>query len=226
MNVDREIRAAIWNQMSGKTNEELKAIWAGRESNLHTPLVIDLVQELLIKRKVGLEDVESSNSETTEPNMNSKELYKSAYKLHHSEYDRDFSEALKTYKMLIDQFPDSQEAEWAKIQIAKIQDMDESEKRKYDKGRQAISVLGFFAWLNLICGIIGAIFIWKTMGTMEVPYSLISGTHTEINPFGVALAVALLLEGIFVCAFFLVVCSMAENLIEIQENTNRQRELA
>jgi membrane associated rhomboid family serine protease len=91
---------------------------------------------------------------------------------------------------------------------------DENSKTKQ---KNAISALRFFAWLNLISGIIGGIILWVTMGTKEVPYYLISGTHTEINPIGVSLGFASIIVGMIGCAFFLVICSMAENLIQIRE---------
>jgi len=154
--------------------------------------------------------------------MNSKELYELAYNFHYSKHD--FSKALETYQGVIEQFPVSPEAEYAKNQITSIQNMDESDKIIVsEKGQGAISALRFFAWLNLICGIIGAIVIWKMMWTVEVPYQYVSGTYTENNPLGIALGFASLIEGIFGCVIFLVICSMAENLIKIRKNTQKQK---
>lgn len=87
-------------------------------------------------------------------------------------------------------------------------------------GKGAISTLRFIAWLNLICGCIGSLIIYIGWGTVFVSsptYDFIS--HYETNPVAIALSLALLIEGIVGCAFFLVICSMAENLIAIRENT-------
>jgi len=75
-------------------------------------------------------------------------------------------------------------------------------------GEGAISALRFFAWLNLIAGIIGAIAIWVTMGEVA-------------TPVGIGIGFAFLAEGIFGCALLLVICLMAENLIQIRKNTTR-----
>jgi len=61
----------------------------------------------------------------------------------------------------------------------------------------AITILRFFAWVDLIAAIIGAIWIWFA--------------------FGIALGIAVLLQGIFMCAFFLVSALTGENIIIIKE---------
>ena len=61
--------------------------------------------------------------------MNSKELYKTAYDLHYKFFNLD--EAIKEYQQIIDEFPDSPEASYAKTQIANIQKMSEAEREKY-----------------------------------------------------------------------------------------------
>lgn len=86
-------------------------------------------------------------------------------------------------------------------------------------GEKAISVLKFIAWLNLILGCLGALIIYTEFGTVEVPSTSFYGTYQQTNPVGIAISLALLLEAIIGCAFLLVVCSMANNLISIRENT-------
>jgi hypothetical protein len=87
------------------------------------------------------------------------------------------------------------------------------------KGQDAIDTLRFFAWANLVGGIIIAIYVWATMGTVG------DRGHSEGNPFGVVLGLAFFIEGVFGCAFLLVVCTIAENLIAIRKNTeNYQKE--
>jgi len=90
--------------------------------------------------------------------------------------------------------------------------------RSYGTG--AINTLKFFAWFDLVAGIIGAIWIWSTFGSQEVGYL---SSRTVTNPVGVALGVVVMLQGIFVCAYFLVIASMAENLIEIRKKIESSR---
>lgn len=87
------------------------------------------------------------------------------------------------------------------------------------QGHGAISTLRCFAWLNLIIGIIGSMVLYNVLGVAE-KYSSYS---TETNPFGIILTLAWLIEGVFGCAFLLVICSMAENLIAIRENTEKNK---
>ena len=87
--------------------------------------------------------------------------------------------------------------------------------------KSSIKRLSTIAWINLVIGIIGAIAIWSTMGTMEVPYNYIPGTHTETNPLGIALGFATLFGSILAWAFLSVVCDMAENLIEIRNSLKK-----
>lgn len=97
--------------------------------------------------------------------------------------------------------------------------------RSYGTG--AIVTLKFFAWLDLVAGIIGAIWIWSTFGSQEVTFGSkeigVIYSQTVTNPVGVALGFVVLLQGIFVCAYFLVVASIAENLIEIRKNIESSR---
>lgn len=80
-----------------------------------------------------------------------------------------------------------------------------------------VTILRVIGWANLVLGVIGSIFIWKTFGTIEVPYYFISGTHTETNPIGIALGFVSLIEGIVGWALLLVVASTAENVINIKK---------
>jgi hypothetical protein len=82
----------------------------------------------------------------------------------------------------------------------------------------AITVLRIFAWLDLVAGIALAIIIWVKFSATEIG----TGTyyaHTITNPIAIAVGIAVLLQGMFVCALFLVIASIAENLIAIRENT-------
>jgi hypothetical protein len=68
-----------------------------------------------------------------------------------------------------------------------------------------INTLRIIAWLTLAIGIIGAIVIWNTMGTTEVP-------------FAIAISIATLFSSIVTWAVLSVICGMAENLIEIRNS--------
>ena len=80
----------------------------------------------------------------------------------------------------------------------------------------AIQALKFFAWLDLVAGISGSIFIWVNFARTPVAgyYSM-----TETNPVGLGLGFAVLFQGIFCCVLFLVIAQMAQNLIAIKTNT-------
>lgn len=54
---------------------------------------------------------------------------------------------------------------------------------------QPVDLLGQLAWVLLVLSVIGALFIGVTMGYVEGEYS------NEINPVGIAIAVAVLLQG-------------------------------
>ena len=76
----------------------------------------------------------------------------------------------------------------------------------------AIDVLGIFAWISLIVGIIGAIIIWSKYG----------GDSYESNIAGIFVGIAVLIESILSCAFFLVISNIAENLAAIRKNTTEK----
>jgi hypothetical protein len=78
-------------------------------------------------------------------------------------------------------------------------------------GQGAIDVLRIFAWLNLLAGAIAAISTWSTA--------------SERGPGDIILGFGFLAGGICGCAFLLVVCSTAENLIAIRKK-NETREMS
>ncbi len=83
-------------------------------------------------------------------------------------------------------------------------------------GETAISALKFFAWLDLIGGIVGAIWVWAEFGSTQVS-SFYSST-TEANPMAIGIGAVVLLQGMFACALFLVIACIAESLIAIRKN--------
>ena len=98
---------------------------------------------------------------------------------------------------------------------AKLRENDESNRREEPNeedtplsasGNAAIEVLKFFAWMDLVASIIAAILI-------------IAGNSSL---YFIGLALGILLQGMLVCSLFLVIASMAENLIAIRKNTAKQ----
>ena len=69
---------------------------------------------------------------------------------------------------------------------------------------KAIGILKFCAWLNLAIGIALGVSVWMS---------------ERVRTPDVILSVAFAAAGLIGWAFFLVVCSIAESLIEIRTNT-------
>jgi hypothetical protein len=82
-----------------------------------------------------------------------------------------------------------------------------------------LRILRIFAWVDLIASIIGAIWIWSQFGKSEVVYSL---GHFLTNPLGIAIGIAVLLQGIFSCAFFSVIASIGEDIIFVREYLDKK----
>ena len=77
----------------------------------------------------------------------------------------------------------------------------------FDLENTAISALRFFAWLDLIAGVILSIIVWSKYANSD-------------NPIAIGIGIAVLLQGLFVWALFMVLSSIALNLIAIKENTD------
>jgi hypothetical protein len=91
-----------------------------------------------------------------------------------------------------------------------------------DSGRGPITALKVFAYINLIGGIITALIIWSSGGTVFVSAN---ASRSDANTFSVVLGAIFFAEGIFGCALLLVIAGMAENLIAIRQNTEELLEL-
>ncbi len=75
----------------------------------------------------------------------------------------------------------------------------------------AITVLQFCAWLDLaVSAAVSIIFATAVAST---------GTNNPFNAVWAAVAVAIFLQGVIGCSLFLVVASIAENLVAIRNNT-------
>jgi hypothetical protein len=91
---------------------------------------------------------------------------------------------------------------------------------QYSAAVSLTAVVRIFAWVDLIASIIGAIWIWSQFGKREVVYSL---GHLLTTPLGIAIGIAVLLQGVFSFAFFLIAASIGENLILIKEEYSDQK---
>ena len=84
----------------------------------------------------------------------------------------------------------------------------------------AITALKSFAWLDLLAGILCSIIIWTKHSTFTIPTGkYLTQTETLTSPVMVAVGIAVLLQGLFAWALFLVISSIAENLIAIRNKT-------
>lgn len=89
-------------------------------------------------------------------------------------------------------------------------------------GMGAASVLRFFAWADLVASFVIAVWVLSTFSVVDVPNEFIPGMSSrENNPIAMAVAIGVVLQGAFVCALFLAVASMADNLAAIRRNTAR-----
>jgi len=66
----------------------------------------------------------------------------------------------------------------------------------------AVDVLKVFAWLAAIGGVIGAVLL-----PLSMP-----------RPYGLQVGIGVLVQGIFLCAFFLVIAAIAENITTVAED--------
>ncbi|KJS19652.1 MAG: hypothetical protein VR72_17780 [Clostridiaceae bacterium BRH_c20a] len=79
-----------------------------------------------------------------------------------------------------------------------------------------IEILRVFSWANLVVGILSGLILIFGYGIETRRYL------TEYNPIAIFTGLFFLIEGIFGWALFMVVCSIAENLIAIRKNTSNQ----
>ena len=83
----------------------------------------------------------------------------------------------------------------------------------------AIDTLKSVAFVALILGIFGAIIIWVTIGTIELPKEgYIYLKEKAANPQGIILGFEVLFSSIMAWAFFNVICNIAESLLAIRKS--------
>ena len=103
----------------------------------------------------------------------------------------------------------------------KSHNINEQPNTSKNYGQNAINILSGLAWIVLISGIIGSIIIWATMGMIRNPkYDYID--EKIANPAGIILGFEVLFFSVITCAFLIVVCGIAGNLIAIRKNTEKQ----
>ena len=83
--------------------------------------------------------------------------------------------------------------------------------------KQAIDALKIFAWINAVASTIAALFCWSQYGSIDTGHY-----SSEINAIGVGLGFAILFQGLFGCALFLVIADIAENVIYMREKLEYQ----
>ena len=79
-----------------------------------------------------------------------------------------------------------------------------------------VGALKFFAWLDLISSICGAIWIWSQFSKLTTS-DVFGFPGTTINPVGIGIGIGILFQGILGFVLFLTVASIAENVIEIRK---------
>ena len=71
--------------------------------------------------------------------------------------------------------------------------------------------LKIIGWIYLAVGIIAAIIIWITMGSISTGYA-----RSTVNPFGIALGFASLFQSVVVCVIFQAIGLITETLLDIR----------
>lgn len=90
--------------------------------------------------------------------------------------------------------------------------------------QKATNILNSLAWVILIGGILGAIIIWYTIGTIENPnFNANSFPQREsltiLNASGIITGFAVLFSSIVTSSILFVICDIADNLFAIRKNT-------
>ena len=102
--------------------------------------------------------------------------------------------------------------------VNSLLEIDEAKKEQVTIP-SSIGVLRVFAWLDLLVSIIFSIVIWSEFST-EISKGYYTSEKVS-NPYMIGLGIGVLLQGIFVCALFLVIAHIAESLIFIRHNTRK-----
>ncbi len=89
-------------------------------------------------------------------------------------------------------------------------------------GFASVFALKIAAWFNLALCTIGAGYIFREFGVrLVVEEGFLDYTEKVVNPFGITFSLAVFLTGIFGCILFLVIASMAENIMAIRQKLDR-----
>ena len=95
-----------------------------------------------------------------------------------------------------------------KGRLAYKESQERAESKEVEKKPGSIGVLRVFAWLSAVAGLLGFLLLLFTIGFDK--------------PAGIAWAFSLLLGGLFICVFYLVIASIAENVFLIRCNTQKE----
>lgn len=94
------------------------------------------------------------------------------------------------------------------------------EERCEAHGGNLIDKLESIAWINLVCSVIGAIFIWFNFGKVDV-----GGYSDEINPTAVIVGISLIVTGIIVLIIMLAIAHILANSIAIREQLYEKKDI-
>lgn len=90
--------------------------------------------------------------------------------------------------------------------------MPDIETRINESEPKAIGVLELLAKINFICSIVGMVYIWYEYGGTAMKYG-----NGDINPIGIAVGVAVLLQGMICWVLFAVIAGIAKNIYALRQ---------
>ncbi len=76
-----------------------------------------------------------------------------------------------------------------------------------------VLILRIFAGLELICSVVIALWFWRKFGIQPSEWN---GNLANLASIGVG--VAILINGVVICTFFIVIASMSENVTYIKNH--------
>ena len=97
---------------------------------------------------------------------------------------------------------------------------DTQPEQEKPAGSAAVKALRIVAWTNLVVCTLGSLYVFRELGVRLIPEEgFLDYTEKIVSPFGIALSLAIFFQGIFGCVFFLVIASIAENIMAIRRRT-------
>ena len=84
-------------------------------------------------------------------------------------------------------------------------------------GAFVIIAVKIAAWMNLVFCWMGSFYVFREMGVQLIEEEgFLDYSEKIISPFGVTLSMGLFLQGVFGCIFFLLLASIAENIMAMR----------